>query len=131
MNNLKLEIVKNYNKVKLALLANLKSTIDLTKYENYKFSCANERLPQKGAIYQRAVAILLKSVHCPQSVKNLKKQFSKMKNRGVAPDRKYDASGYIIRHLVQDLQKYEYLNQHTKGRYAGYKTLQIIKQELK
>jgi small subunit ribosomal protein S19e len=119
------EIIKNMpikekNILNNRLAKEIECEIDLNHLRSYKSGVSKERIPQEyDWIYKRAAAILLKAVHRPCSIKFLRNHFGSLKNRGVAPDRWYPASGYVLRHLVQNLEHKNYLISHKKGRYTS------------
>ena len=105
------------------------SSFNIDKYAVYKSGVSKQRIPlDRQWVYYRAAAMLLRSVQAPRSVNYFRKHFGSMKNRGVEPDKKYKASGFIVRHVLQQLELTNYVtSREMKGRYATEHCKQIIR----
>ena len=70
--------------------------------------------------YVRAASILKKINKLgPVGVNKLKKKYGSKKNRGHKPGKRYDASGNIIRKILQQLEKAGLIEQTIKGSHKG------------
>ncbi len=70
--------------------------------------------------YVRAASIMKKINRLgPVGVNKLKRKYGGNKNRGHKPNKRYDASGNIIRKILQQLEKAGLIEQTTKGTHKG------------
>tara|TARA_Y100000310_G_scaffold97577_1_gene95217 strand:- start:4054 stop:4458 length:405 start_codon:yes stop_codon:yes gene_type:complete len=86
-----------------------------------KTGAGRERPPiNKDWWYFRAASILRKIyINGPVGVSKLRVKYGNKKNRGHKPDKPYKASGKIIRTVLQQLEKQEFIKQTTKGTHKG------------
>ncbi len=87
-----------------------------------KTSVARERQPaEKDWWYFRAASILRKTymLDKPIGTNKLKNKYGGRKNRGHKPERFYKGSGKIIRVILQQLEKAEFVKQVEKGVHKG------------
>jgi len=124
------DIIKNMDTFNVGcyLTEQLKSELVFSyNPQMYKSGACCERIPQeKDWYYIRAVS-LLKYLHTnPLGIKKLLKRYGKMRSRGSAPSKRYLASGFLTRHLVQELQRVGYLAIHPKGRFTSSKGKQLL-----
>lgn len=104
------------------------SVSDIPEWFNYtKTGCNVERLPlDPDWYYVRMASIVILLIHNPRSTQKLRNRYGSMKNRGSKPDRWFKAGGSIIRHMLQILEKYEFLSIHKKGRYTNDKGKNLV-----
>ena len=70
--------------------------------------------------YVRSASVLKKvGVLGPVGVNKLKKKYGGKKNRGHKPEKRYDASGNILRKILQQLEKAGLIEQTSKGVHKG------------
>jgi len=70
--------------------------------------------------YIRSASIMKKiSKLGPIGVNKLKKKYGGKKNRGHKPEKRFDASGNIIRKILQQLEKAGFIEQASKGVHKG------------
>ncbi|MFC1769159.1 30S ribosomal protein S19e [Nanoarchaeota archaeon] len=70
--------------------------------------------------YFRTAAILRRvMILGPVGVSKLRTKFGGKKNRGVRPEKRYKASGNIIRKVLQQLEKAELIKKAEKGNHKG------------
>lgn len=85
-----------------------------------KTGVAKERPPvNRDWWYTRTASVLrrLYKVKAPIGVSKLRKKYSSRKNRGFKPERVYRGSGKIIRSMLQQLEKINFIEQKkVKGR---------------
>ena len=87
-----------------------------------KTSRARERLPvNEDWWYIRAASILRKMyiMNKPIGTNRLRNFYGGRRNRGHKPDRFYKGAGKIIRVILQQLEKVEYIKPVEKGVYKG------------
>lgn len=87
-----------------------------------KTSVARERMPvDPNWWYLRAASVLRKLyiLDKPIGTNKLKGFYGGRKNRGHKPDRRYDGSGKIIRVILQQLERADYVKSLDKGVYKG------------
>lgn len=107
--------------IKLAAEA-LKKDLTMPDWAKFvKTSHANERHPtQPDWYYRRAAAVLRKIyMHGPLGTNKLRRKFSKKKNRGYQPSKSFPASGKIIRTILQQLEKANFITKAAKGVHKG------------
>jgi small subunit ribosomal protein S19e len=128
LHNIKDKSIKEYNFLISKLAEVLKTEINLNKYSNYKSGVSKERIPLNADwVYYRAASMCILTVNTPRTVNFFKKRYASLKNRGVKKDRKYTASGYIIRHILQILENKGLVKSlELKGRYATSALKNII-----
>jgi len=80
-----------------------------------------ERIPDNPDWWYFRAAALLKSIHKlgPIGTQKLRTKYGGKKNRGHKPEHFYQASGSIIRKILQQLEKSELIKQETKGQHKG------------
>jgi len=80
-----------------------------------------ERLPDDPDWWFYRSAAILKSIHKlgPVGTQKLRTKYGGKKNRGHKPEHFYPASGSIIRHILQQLEKAELIKQVEKGLHKG------------
>lgn len=86
----------------------LKEMIKPPVWANFvKTGPAKERLPSQRDWYYKRAASILRTVYTrgPIGVEKLKIKYGSKKNRGHRPEKFYPASGAIIRHALQQLEK--------------------------
>ncbi len=70
--------------------------------------------------YVRSASIMKKiATYGPVGVSKLRKKYGSKKNRGHKPEKRFDASGNIIRKILQQLEKAELIEQTEKGVHKG------------
>jgi small subunit ribosomal protein S19e len=70
--------------------------------------------------YVRSASILKKISRLgPIGVNKLRKKYGGKKNRGHKPEKRFDASGNIIRKILQQLEKANFIEQTSKGVHKG------------
>jgi small subunit ribosomal protein S19e len=70
--------------------------------------------------YVRAASMLKKISRLgPVGVNKLRKKYGGKKNRGHKPEKRFDASGNIIRKILQQLEKAGLIEQTSKGAHKG------------
>jgi len=70
--------------------------------------------------YVRSASILKKISRLgPVGVNKLRKKYGGKKNRGHKPEKRFDASGSIIRKILQQLEKAGLIEQVSKGTHKG------------
>jgi small subunit ribosomal protein S19e len=70
--------------------------------------------------YIRTASIMKKiAIISPVGVNKLKRKYGGKKNRGHKPEKRFDASGNIIRKILQQLEKAGFIEQSTKGVHKG------------
>ena len=124
------DIIKNMNTFNIGshLTEKLKSELSFNyNPEMYKSGACCQRIPQERDWYYIRAVSLLKYLHTnPLGIKKLLKRYGKMRSRGSAPSKRYLASGFLTRHLVQELERVGYLAIHPKGRYTSLKGKQLL-----
>ncbi|PIZ00055.1 MAG: 30S ribosomal protein S19e [Candidatus Huberarchaeum crystalense] len=112
---------------------NLKESIKMPEWARFvKAGAYAERQPTQENWWQlRASAILRKiALRGPIGARKLQKILGKMKNCGVKPDKKRNASGKIIRTILQQLESNKIIEQSKskkKGRVVTKSGLEILK----
>ncbi len=93
----------------------------------FKSGACSERLPSEPEWYMiRAVSILKVLWSNPLGIKKLQKRYGKMRSRGSAPSKRYSASGFLLRHLIQELERVGYLGNTPKGRFTTQKAKDML-----
>ncbi len=70
--------------------------------------------------YARSASVMKKiSKYGPIGVNKLKKKYGSKKNRGHKPGKRFDASGNIIRKILQQLEKAGFIEPASKGVHKG------------
>jgi small subunit ribosomal protein S19e len=93
----------------------------------FKSGACSERLPTEPNWFMiRAVSLLKVLWSNPIGIKKLQKRYGKMRSRGSAPSKKYSASGFLLRHLIQELERVGYLGNTFKGRYTTQKAKDML-----
>lgn len=128
----KISLVDKYNLI-LDISKTLKKELEFKEWINYvKTGCSKEKIPDNDDwYYVRSSSMLVYLNSNPVGLKKLRKKYGSMKNRGVKPDRKYAASGSVIRTILQALEKKEYLIKVKKGRCTTKKGKDLIEASLK
>ena len=112
----------NTNKLIEKAASQLKSLIKAPEWSLFvKTGMSKERPPyNKDWWYYRAAAIL-RTIYKkgPIGTNKLRVKYGSKKNRGVKPEKFYPASGKIIRTILQQLEKIEFIKQTQKGKYKG------------
>ncbi len=80
-----------------------------------------ERLPDDPDWWYHRSAAILRSIAKlgPIGTQKLRTKYGGKKNRGHKPERRYKASGSIIRKILQQLEKSELIKQTEKGVHKG------------
>lgn len=80
-----------------------------------------ERLPDSQDWWYSRSAAILRSIAKlgPVGTEKLRTKYGGKKNRGHKPDKRYKASGSIIRKILQQLEKSELIKQTEKGAHKG------------
>ncbi len=80
-----------------------------------------ERLPDSDEWWFYRAAAILRSIARlgPIGTQKLKVKYGGKKNRGHKPEHRYNASGSIIRKILQQLEKSELIKQTEKGVHKG------------
>ncbi len=80
-----------------------------------------ERLPESQDWWYARSAAILRSVAVlgPVGTEKLRTKYGGKKNRGHKPERRYKASGNIIRKILQQLEKSELIKHTEKGVHKG------------
>ncbi len=100
----------------------LKKDIKIPEWAKFvKTGAGKERPPvEKDWWYMRAASILRKIyINGPIGVEKLRKKYSTKKNMGHKPERVYVGSGKIIRTILQDLEKNDYIKFTEKKVHKG------------
>lgn len=86
-----------------------------------KTSHASMRHPSNQDWYYHRAAAVLRKIYKqgPVGTNKLRLKFSKKKNEGHQPSHTYPAGGKIIRSILQQLEKAQYVTQSTKGIHKG------------
>lgn len=114
------EINANVLNEKAAL--ELKKIIKAPEFSNYvKTGAGRERPPLDKDWYYKRAAAVLRSVYLrgPLGVNKLKIKYGNRRNIGTAGERVYNASGKIIRLILQQLEKIEFIKQIEKKGHKG------------
>jgi len=97
----------------------------------FKSGACSERIPDnENWYYVRAVSILKFCIENPRGIKKLRRRYGKLRNLGSKPSKKYLASGFLLRHLVQELERNNYLAVHPKGRYTSERGKKLLETAL-
>ena len=82
---------------------------------------AKKRQPLQENWWQMRAASILRKIyrHGPIGTSKLRTKYGSKKNRGHKPERFYRASGKIIRVMLQQLEKAQYIKQEKHGNHAG------------
>lgn len=100
----------------------LKEMIKPPVWVNFvKTGPAKERLPSQRDWYYKRAASILRAVYTrgPIGVEKLKIKYGSKKNRGHRPEKFYPASGAIIRHALQQLEKAGLITYKKDGIHKG------------
>ncbi len=100
----------------------LKKLIKAPEFSKYvKTGAGRERPPSDKDWYYNRAAAVLRSVYLkgPLGVNRLKVKYGNRKNVGVTGERVYNASGKIIRLILQQLEKAELIKQVEKKGHKG------------
>lgn len=86
-----------------------------------KTGVAKERPPvEKDWWYMRAASVLRKIyLFGPIGTNKLRVKYSSRKNRGYIPEKTFSGSGKIIRTILQQLEKEEFIKKSEKGVHKG------------
>ncbi len=89
--------------------------------EFVKTGTSRERPPvDQDWWYVRSASIMKKISRLgPVGVNKLRKKYGGKKNRGHKPGKRFDASGNIIRKILQQLEKAGFIEQTAKGAHKG------------
>src|SRR3989344_7301613 len=98
---------------------NLVQPLDWAKF--VKTGRHKERLPDNPDWWFHRSAAILRYIAKlgPVGTEKLRTKFGSKKNRGHKPERFYKASGSIIRHILQQLEKSQLIKQAEKGVHKG------------
>lgn len=100
----------------------LKKVIKAPEFSKYvKTGAGRERPPQDKEWYYKRVAAVLRSIYLngPLGVNRLKVKYGNKRNIGMNQERVFNASGKIIRTILQQLEKLELIKQVQKGSHKG------------
>jgi len=100
----------------------LKKLIKAPDYAMYvKTGAGKERPPTDREWYYKRAASILRSIYLKKimGVNKLKVKYATKKNKGMEGERVYNASGKIIRNILQQLEKAELIKQAQKGTHKG------------
>jgi small subunit ribosomal protein S19e len=88
-----------------------------------KTGTAKERPPEDPEWWFKRSASILRTVYVkgPIGTNKLKVKYSSKKNRGYKPEKTYEASGKIIRTILQDLEKLGFVEQVEVKNHKGRK----------
>lgn len=83
-----------------------------------KTSAGKERPPQQSDWWFSRAASLFRKIYTegPIGVNSLKREYSTRKNRGHQPEKRYLASGKIIRTILKQLEELGYVASEDEGR---------------
>jgi small subunit ribosomal protein S19e len=117
-------LINNVSQQKLVLKTaeELKGIIKMPEWAKFvKTGSHRETMPKNlDWWYVRAASILrVVNVLGPVGVNKLKTRYGGRKNRGMKPDAFQEASGKVIRVILQQLQKAELIKEHTIGTRKG------------
>ena len=101
---------------------NLKKEIIIPDWAKIvKTSHARKRAPSNEDWWQKRAASMLRKIyrHGPIGTSKLRTKYGNKKNRGHKPERFYRASGKIIRTILQQLEKAQYIKQDKHGNHKG------------
>ena len=105
--------------------AELKKLIKMPEWAKFvKTSAGKERQPADPDWWFFRAASILRKMYLhdkPIGVNRLKGKYSCRKNRGMKPERRYSGSGKIIRIILQDLEKLEFIKQVEVSGHKGRK----------
>ena len=100
----------------------LKKVINAPEFSKYvKTGAGRERPPADKEWYYKRVAAVLRSIYIygPLGVNRLKVKYGNRRNIGMNQERVFNASGKIIRTILQQLEKAELIKQVQKKSYKG------------
>ena len=82
---------------------------------------AKMRVPSQEDWWQLRAASILRKIYKdgPIGTNKLRSKYGSKKNRGHKPERFYPASGKIIRTILQQLEKAEYVKKDKRGNHCG------------
>ena len=102
----------------------LKNQIKAPEWSKFvKTGRAKERPPMDNDWWYKRSASVLRKVYIlgPIGTNKLKVKYGSKKNRGSKPEKFYLGSGKIIRTILQQLEKLEYISKKEKGVHKGRK----------
>lgn len=102
----------------------LKSQIKAPEWSKFvKTGRAKERLPMENDWWYKRAASVLRKIYIlgPVGTNKLRFKYGSKKNRGCKPEKFYPASGKIIRTMLQQLEKLEYVSKEEKNVHKGRK----------
>ncbi len=100
----------------------LKKLIKAPEFTKYaKSGAGRERPPMDKDWYYKRAAAVLRSVYIrgPLGTNKLRVKYGNRKNVGVTGERVFRASGKVIRSILQQLEKAEFIKQVEKGNHKG------------
>jgi len=100
----------------------LKKVINAPEFSKYvKTGAGRERPPADKEWYYKRAAAVLRSIYIygPLGVNRLKVKYGNRRNIGMNQERVFNASGKIIRTILQQLEKAELIKQVQKKSYKG------------
>ena len=100
----------------------LKKVINAPEFSKYvKTGAGRERPPADKEWYYKRVAAVLRSIYIygPLGVNRLKVKYGNRRNIGMNQERVFNASGKIIRTILQQLEKAELIKQVQKKSHKG------------
>lgn len=100
----------------------LKKEITMPDWARFvKTGHAKMRTPAKEDWWYMRAASMLRKIYKkgPIGTNKLRTDYSAKKNRGHKPERVYKASGKIIRTILQQLEKAQYIKQEKRGTHKG------------
>ncbi len=117
----------------LKVAQELKNQIEMPEWAKFvKTGVHRETMPKNPDWWYIRAASILRVTHKlgPVGVSKLRTRYGGRKNRGMRPDAFREASGKIIRTILQQLEKAELIKQHTfanrKGRIATPKGVSLM-----
>ncbi|RLJ08357.1 MAG: 30S ribosomal protein S19e [Candidatus Aenigmatarchaeota archaeon] len=116
------------------LTQKLKKELEPPEWAKFvKTGVAKERPPQQPDWWARRAASILRKIWLKPGlgVARLRKEYSSRKNRGHKPERRYPASGAVIRRVLQQLEAKGYVEKREKGRYLTKKGMELLKEAAK
>lgn len=102
----------------------LKDKINAPEWSKFvKTGRAKERIPMENDWWYKRAASILRKIYLlgPVGTNKLKVKYGSKKNRGYKPEKFYPASGKIIRTILQQLEKTEFIKKEEKKVHRGRK----------